>query len=148
MTTARSLYESQDYFVREWEQTPFSIEEHLTEEFPYGLKIDHNHDWSGFPFQVRELKNHSYDGERCWCLQTVWYAGRPFMIVQNAGRGGQDHEDRFITDTQVFSRFISALQEIATEQTLYDVIDLDEDRDDLDFFYDQHLNQPFEHWTY
>jgi hypothetical protein len=147
MTTARSLYESKDYELHSYLQTPFSIEEHLT-EFPYGLKIDYNHDWSGFPFQVRELKNHSYDGERCWCLRTVWYAGQPFMIVQNAGRGGQDHEDRFITDTQVFNKFISALQEIVIKETPYDVIDPDEDRNDLDFFYDQHLNQTFEYWNY
>jgi hypothetical protein len=144
MTTARSLYQSKDYILREWQQTPEAIEDHLP-EFPYSL---YEYDFTGFPLQVRELKDHSYDGERSWTLRTVWYAGQPFMIVQNAGRGGQDHENRFITDTKVFVAFISALYEITTSQTKYDVIDPDEDRNDLDFFYDQHLNQTFEYWNY
>lgn len=52
--------------------------------------------------EIRVLEFVNFDGRRIWQLATVWYLGKPFMILQSAGREGDDHAERFITDEGVF----------------------------------------------
>jgi hypothetical protein len=54
-----------------------------------------------------KLKVHQFfdfDGRRYWCLSSLWHLGTPFMIMQNAGREGDDHAKRYITDIKTYNR--------------------------------------------
>lgn len=64
---------------------------------------------------VKTIKDICYDGERVWQLRSVWFDGTPFMVVQNAGRGGDDHSERFITNTEVFEKFIGIVNTLVME---------------------------------
>ena len=63
-------------------------------------------------FKVQYYANHSYDGERCWTLFSVWFdyeypitrVFEPLMICQKAGRGGRDHTESYITDLNIFKK--------------------------------------------
>lgn len=48
--------------------------------------------------QVKLVGHDNGDGYRYATLATIWYNGCPVMIVQEAGRGGRDHQRRWITD--------------------------------------------------
>jgi hypothetical protein len=146
MTTARQLYSlpSEDL---PYECTVFSIAEHLYEvqnDIPYDL------DTESLPFEIKVLKDHCFDGRRTWTLKTVWWEDKPFMIVQNAGREGRDHVDRFITSVPQYKKFIAALQDLIgqdDDQISRDMLGLDEERPDLDSFYSYKLDKPFEFWS-
>ena len=79
----------------------------------------------------------NFDGERYWLLAGLTLDGKPFMIVQNAGRGGQDHEARFITDPETYKAAVERLRK-PTEPT--DVIDPDADIAELTDFYGSSLS--------
>lgn len=54
-----------------------------------------------------KLKVHQFfdfDGRRYWCLSSLWFLGAPFMIMQNAGREGDDHAKRYVTDLRTYNR--------------------------------------------
>jgi hypothetical protein len=146
MTTAQQLYDlpissSED----SWTQNLTTIEEHLYEfeSLPYDLDV------SSLNYEIRTIKDHCYDGRRTWTLRTVWFEGVPFMIVQNAGREGNDHNDRFITNVAQYKKFVAAIQALLiNDNDLSDVIDVNEERPDLDRFYDQSLHEPFAYWSY
>jgi hypothetical protein len=144
MTTARQLYAFPSESVPQ-EQTVFSIEEHLYE---VSNNIPYNLDTSSISLKIKVIKDHCYDGRRTWTLKTVWYEEKPFMIVQNAGREGEDYQDRFITDVPLYRKAVSALLDLVSKEDdiMVDVIDLDEERSDLDSFYSQSLDDTFGYW--
>jgi hypothetical protein len=43
-----------------------------------------------------------FDGRRIWELGSIWFDGKPTVIVQRAGREGRDHHERFIVDSDVY----------------------------------------------
>lgn len=54
---------------------------------------------------IRIIKYFQFDYRpRYWRLATVWFDLKPIMIIQNAGREGDDHEERFITDEDGFRK--------------------------------------------
>ena len=61
-------------------------------------------------FETRTLVDHDYDGRRGWTLQTVWYDGKPVMVVNSSGRDGDEYHDRWITDNQAFGDMIGFLR--------------------------------------
>lgn len=86
--------------------------------------------------KVKYIKDICYDGRRVWILATVWFDEKPVMIVQNAGREGRDFEARFITDAPLYKQMLQFIESlIELEEPLEDVIDPNEDRKDLTFFY-------------
>ncbi len=91
---------------------------------------------------IKTVEDCSSDGERSWFLFTVWLDKKPFMIGQRAGRGGCDYYEYFITDEATYREADDYLKSlIKREDTLYNVIDPDEDRDDLDTFYGYSLEE-------
>jgi len=93
--------------------------------------------------EVRFIKDWCYDGRRVWQLASVWFDGSPCMVVQNAGREGDDFSNRFITNRGVFSAMIEYIRK-QTEQD-DEVNETDSDRPEplLTEFYSQSLNGVF-----
>lgn len=64
--------------------------------------VDHCWNLSCPSIEIRFLEESRIDHRRIWQLATVWFQKRPVMIIQNAGREGDDHVRRFITDKEHF----------------------------------------------
>ena len=47
---------------------------------------------------IKTIKYFNFDGRRFWQLATVWFDDQPIMITRNAGREGDDHATRFVTN--------------------------------------------------
>jgi len=97
--------------------------------------------------KIRCLKDFDFDCRRIWRLCTVWFDGKPIMITQNAGREGDDHACRFITDEDGYRNMIQHLVsiKIAKINEITDVISPDEDmKTVLTSFYSNSLDGYFE----
>lgn len=97
--------------------------------------------------QIKTVKFFDFDGRRYWSLQTVWFDGNPVMIIQNAGREGDDHAERFITDREIFLKMVDYVRSIIViDQSSIDqdIIDPTEDLPGLTEFYGNSLNGVFE----
>jgi hypothetical protein len=62
---------------------------------------------------IRYYKDFDFDGRRFWRLAAVCFDGLPFMIIQNAGREGDDHHRRFITDLHQYKDAVKYVLSIA-----------------------------------
>jgi hypothetical protein len=107
-------------------------------------------EWDALPYEdpgkrveLRFYEDHNVDHRRNWVLASVWLDGRPFMIVQNAGREGDDHAKRFITDAATYveaARYLKSLclpQETRDGPT--DIVGVDDDLRGLTEFYGSRL---------
>lgn len=123
--------------------------DHMPEVSSYAIPSTTNIERMG----VRTLANFDYDGRRIWRLATVWFDDQPFMITQNAGREGDDHARRFITDWKVYEQAVHYLMSLYQytddpEDPFY-TLDPNEDvGDTLTFFYNDSLDTPFERHDY
>lgn len=98
--------------------------------------------------EIKFLKNHNFDYRRIWRLATVWFDDKPVMVIQNAGREGDDHRARFITDAPRFNDmcdYIKALCTIKCE-VQRDVVDATVDIENLTCFYGNELSGYFERY--
>lgn len=91
--------------------------------------------------EIRYYKDHSYDGRRIWRLASVWFDNKPFMVIQNAGREGDDHAARFITDVGLYKQAATYVKSIVPPdfKELPDVVSADEDVPTLTEFYGDSL---------
>lgn len=98
--------------------------------------------------QIRYIKDHCYDGRRTWTLATVWLDHNPVMIIQNAGREGDDHSRRFITDRARFIDMCVYIRSLINENDPSGIeeIDPDEEMSDLTCFYGRSLYDSFRHY--
>lgn len=100
---------------------------------------------------VRVYKHFDFDHRRFWRLASVWFDGAPVMIVQNAGREGDDHRERFITNSTAYHAMIDHLQTLtkpAHQTSGGAVVDPDIDVPALDEFYGNKLDGYFEKARY
>lgn len=67
-------------------------------------------------FETRTLVDHNYDGRRGWTLQTVWFDGKPVMVINSSGRDGDEYHDRWITDDQAFGDLVRFLRSFIPEE--------------------------------
>jgi len=79
---------------------------------------------------IKVYKEHQYDSRRFWRLASVWFDNEPIMIIRNAGREGDDHADRFITNSKQYYKLVSYLS--VSELPAYDP---DKDIPNLTQFY-------------
>lgn len=81
--------------------------------------------------QLRYYRNYYFDSRRCWILASVWFDEKPVMIVQNAGREGDDHAKRFILDYDIFVKMLGYLSMIYSppdmERPVKDMVEMDQD---------------------
>lgn len=74
---------------------------------------------------VKYHKNFDFDGRRFWRLSSLWFDGEPVAVLQNAGREGDDHSRRFITDRDKFLELCSYLRSCLKQDTNDAKIDSD-----------------------
>jgi hypothetical protein len=65
--------------------------------------------------ETRTLVDHCSDGRRTWTLQTVWFDGKPVMVVNSSGRDGTEYSERWITDPEQFGKLLAFLKSFAPE---------------------------------
>lgn len=82
--------------------------------------------------ETRVFHDENFDGERYWRLAGMYLDDKPFMIIQNAGRGGRDHTQRFITDGEVFLEAVKRIRKLTIPE---DVVPSEEDLPELTNFY-------------
>lgn len=91
------------------------INVHLNDEVsPYDLDLDVVE--AEKRIEVRELVNHDFDGRRVWMLRTIWFDGKPVMVVSASGRDADEYHDRWITDGNQYADMIRYLRSF-TPQT-------------------------------
>ena len=56
--------------------------------------------------EIREIVNHDFDGRRVWILETVWFDGKPVMVINASGRDADEYHERWITDGDLFAEMI------------------------------------------
>ncbi len=101
--------------------------------------------------EVRVLKEFFFDPRRFWRLASVWFKGEPVMVIQNAGREGDDHAKRFITNREAFDALCKHLNSFI-QRTPWDSASIEADTVDetahlgmtLTEFYGNELNGHFE----
>jgi hypothetical protein len=99
--------------------------------------------------EIRYYSDQCPDGRRIWRLASVWFLDSnnewlPFMIVQNAGREGDDYSDRFITAPDTYDLAIKYLASLVEpdEAQETDIVDPAQDIETLDNFYGARLDGP------
>ena len=97
----------------------------------------------------REYAYVDFDGRRIWELGSIWFDGKPVSIVQSAGRGGRDHHERYIVDSEAYwdlVKYSFTLPRTSEASFLEDVVPMDEDMGDkLTAFYGCTLEQMLKH---
>lgn len=71
--------------------------------------------------EVLQLIYESADGYRYAAMYTVWLDKSPVFIVQQAGRGGQDYFNRWVTDEKGYLELLAYLQEFSASPRVEDV---------------------------
>lgn len=84
-----------------------------------------------------------HDTRRFWLLAGVFFDEKPVMIIQNAGREGDDHHRRFVTHPETYFEMVKYLATIAdptpNEFLGGDIVTLDQDIPKLEEFYGESL---------
>lgn len=111
---------------------------HIPEVDFYGVDLSLN-----TKVVVKEHGYHNFDGRRFWRLASVWYNDKPVMIIQNAGREGDDHAKRFVTDGKLYSDMVYYLfsLEKKPDVKVNDIIADDIDIPELTCFYGHSLDE-------
>lgn len=130
-------------------------EEYITKDLEVLIGCYYNHipevtvydrlplDKENTKIEIKMIKDHCFDSRRIWRLATVWYDNKPVMITQNAGREGDDHRARFITNKELYIKmcqYIQSLLAIDKDDSTIDK-DLIDEQDDylLNSFYGSDL---------
>lgn len=96
---------------------------------------------------VKYYKLFRFDYRRFWCLASVWLDDLPFMIIQNAGREGDDWHARLITDQEKYSKAVLYLRSfVPIELIEFPITPLDFDIPTLTSFYGNSLDGYFERY--
>lgn len=91
--------------------------------------------------KIKYYADHCFDGRRTWTLASVWYEDKPVMIIQNAGREGDDHYKRFITSKKLFREMVNYITSILpTNDFEVEFFDENEEIEGLIEFYGHHLD--------
>ena len=79
-------------------------------------------EWEWWPFEESECRGVDIlvmreivdDHRRFWRLAVVRLDGEPVMVIQNAGREGDDHKDRFVVSNARVAALVARLREELT----------------------------------
>lgn len=93
---------------------------------------------------IKILKEFHFDHRRFWRLGTVWFNKQPVMIIRNAGREGDDHYSRYVTDEAQYAAMISYIRSLLPADPQPDLVDPNADIPGLTTFYGHSLDGPFE----
>ena len=101
--------------------------------------------------EIHYYKDYSFDVRRIWTLAAVKFDDKFVMVIQNAGREGDDYVRRFITDIDTYNdmvAYIATLIPPDENKSQGDVRGVDEDIDGLDEFYESRLDGIFRPYGY
>lgn len=91
-------------------------------------------------------KDYCFDGRRTWTLAAVKFDSEFVMVIQNAGREGDDCTGRFITDKPKYDEmvaYIKTLLPAGEDVSDCDVVDKADDIPGLAVFYGNNLDGVF-----
>lgn len=94
------------------------------------------------------FKDFCFDGRRSWSLGAVYFKGDAVMILQSAGREGDDYTNEYIINKdgqKELCAYIRSKTKIETEDSIHSY-GMDEDILCLTSFYSNDLDGPFEHY--
>lgn len=88
-------------------------------------------------FTVKYYADPYIDGYRVWKLASLWLDDKPFMVIQEAGRGGRDHSQKFITDIETYKACVDYLQSFCpvVNPEYLDIYNQDDDIPNLTSFF-------------
>jgi hypothetical protein len=99
--------------------------------------------------ETRFVKHFNFDERRFWRLATVWFDGKPVIVIQNAGREGDDWSKRFITDADAYKGMLVHLAELSAQLIAPpESLPADQEIENLDSFYGNSLGGYFEGHRY
>lgn len=97
--------------------------------------------------EIRYVQHHDFDFCRFWRLATVWFDGKPVMVLQNAGREGDDWARRIVTDGALYKEMLAYIWTFAMLELKKDasavsvaVVDPAADYKNIESFYGYGLN--------
>jgi len=94
--------------------------------------------------EIHYWKDFWYDSRRCWRLSGAYLDGEPFMIMQNAGREGDDYHARFITNADLYRqavKYATGLLLPRIHDEIPDTVDPTSDIPSLSTFYGDSLGR-------
>lgn len=101
--------------------------------------------------QINYYKDFDFDGRRFWRLCAIKFDDEFVMIIQNAGREGDDHTGRFITNKYRYYEmvhYVKRLMPAGEDVSEEDIVDANKDIKTLDKFYGNELDGYFERYGY
>ena len=75
------------------------------------------------------------DYRRYWQVAGVYFEDKPIMVIQNAGREGDDYARRFITDKEGFFAMVDYIRKLMNTEIEDRIYSPHEDIEDLIKFY-------------
>lgn len=145
MATANNLYdmtpENESYDLSVFNGCYYN---HLSEFNPNGeylgnIKQDR--------VKIKTIKYFDFDGRRFWLLATIFFDSTPVMVIQNAGREGDDHAQRYITNKEYFlslGAYVRSLMAVESEHI--ETIDANDEIPELTDFYGNSLDGVFQRY--
>lgn len=138
-----------ELYKREPEQTVSFIETDWDESYIRGCYYNHIPEIDGYAkykptdrIQIRIYKFVLFDSRRFWRLASFWLDDKPVMIIQNAGREGDDHANRFVTSQPLYVEMVSLLLSLQEpEEIQSDITDPDEEMGEITYFYGYDLDE-------
>ncbi len=93
----------------------YTLKAHVEPELGY---LYYRDDQIGtLPITINVHFYHHVDHCRFVRVSSVWVNGRPCMVFRDAGRDGEDYQDRFIVDEPLYWEMIRMLQKLNDEST-------------------------------
>jgi len=89
---------------------------------------------------VKIINRRYIDDRRYWQVAGVWFDDIPVMIIQNAGREGDDHARRFITNEDAYLDMVDYIRNLLNPNICDKVYSVEEDIKDLIEFYGYKLS--------
>lgn len=111
----------------------WEVEPHIYDEI-FSTNPDYDKIEKSKKIIVKKHFHHNFDYQRDMTLASVWFENKPVMIIQHAGRGGKDHEARFITNEDLFNRMISFIRSF-NQQEIFGLVGINEELETLTNFY-------------
>lgn len=89
------------------------------------------------------VKDVCFDGRRVWQMIVVKYEGKPFGLIQMAGREGRDGGEMFVSDKETYDKAMGYLAALAVRcKDIYhdiNIVNEEDESDKYDHFYSYNL---------
>lgn len=126
--TAKDIYNIKKYTIKDIDMlmATFNEKERL---FPEMSKYEYYDvlnikDIKG-GLEIRCIQDYCFDRRRTWELYTLWKDKKPFMIIQLAGREGDDVVNRYITNKELYIETVEYLESLIEKKDDIETIEED-----------------------